>query len=241
MAAYNQSVSTLNLLRAFTKGGFADLSQVHAWNQEFVASSTEGQRFEGIAEGIDRALRFMNACGIDLAARTPSTRSTSGPVMRRSSSTTRKRSPAATRSPTNGTTVRPTCCGWVNGPDSSTAPTVNSSRGSTIRWGPRSVQTPRRPGRRLCARRLNPDRIPGRLTLITRFGVDTSSRPCPAARRGPRRGSSGGVGLRSDARQHLHRRGGPQDPALRRHPRRAHGFFRPTARWGPGPVASMWS
>ena len=68
VAAYHQSASTLNLLRAFTKGGFADLCQVHAWNQEFVASSTEGQRFEGIAEGIDRALRFMAACGIDLAS-----------------------------------------------------------------------------------------------------------------------------------------------------------------------------
>ena len=68
VAAYHQSVSTLNLLRAFTKGGFADLSQVHAWNQQFVASSTEGQRFEDIAEGIDRALRFMAACGINLTA-----------------------------------------------------------------------------------------------------------------------------------------------------------------------------
>ncbi len=59
--------STLNLLRAFTKGGFADLTQVHAWNQEFVASSSEGRRFDAIAKGIDRALRFMGACGIDLA------------------------------------------------------------------------------------------------------------------------------------------------------------------------------
>ncbi|HXW33698.1 MAG TPA: 3-deoxy-7-phosphoheptulonate synthase class II [Acidimicrobiales bacterium] len=68
IAAYNQSASTLNLVRAFTKGGFADLSQVHAWNQEFVRSSAEGLRYERIAEEIDRALRFMAACGIDLAA-----------------------------------------------------------------------------------------------------------------------------------------------------------------------------
>jgi 3-deoxy-7-phosphoheptulonate synthase len=68
LAAYHQSVATLNLLRAFTKGGFADLSQVHAWNQEFAASSGEGQRYEAIAEEIDRALRFMAACGIDLDA-----------------------------------------------------------------------------------------------------------------------------------------------------------------------------
>ena len=68
IAAYHQSASTLNLLRAFTKGGFADLSQVHLWNQQFVASSSEGQRYERIAAEIDRALRFMAACGIDLGA-----------------------------------------------------------------------------------------------------------------------------------------------------------------------------
>ena len=67
LAAYHQSASTMNLLRAFTKGGFADLTQVHVWNQEFVASSLEGQRYERIASGIDRALRFMSACGINLA------------------------------------------------------------------------------------------------------------------------------------------------------------------------------
>jgi 3-deoxy-7-phosphoheptulonate synthase len=63
--AYHQSASTLNLLRAFTKGGFADLNRVHAWNQEFVASSPEGQRYEAVATEIERALRFMRACGID--------------------------------------------------------------------------------------------------------------------------------------------------------------------------------
>ena len=64
--AYYQAVSTLNLLRAFTKGGFADLTQVHTWNQEFVASSLEGRRYETIANEIGRALRFMQAIGIDL-------------------------------------------------------------------------------------------------------------------------------------------------------------------------------
>jgi 3-deoxy-7-phosphoheptulonate synthase len=67
VAAYHQSASTLNLVRAFVKGGFADLSQVHVWNQQFVASSSEGQRYEQIASEIDRALRFMRACGIQLA------------------------------------------------------------------------------------------------------------------------------------------------------------------------------
>jgi len=65
---YHQSAATLNLLRAFTKGGFADLSRVHAWNQEFISTSTEGQRYDALAQEIDRALRFMAACGIDLDA-----------------------------------------------------------------------------------------------------------------------------------------------------------------------------
>jgi 3-deoxy-7-phosphoheptulonate synthase len=65
LQAYHQSASTLNLLRAFTKGGFADLRRVHAWNQEFVAASPEGQRYEQVAAGIDRALQFMAACGLD--------------------------------------------------------------------------------------------------------------------------------------------------------------------------------
>ena len=67
LRAYNQSVATLNLIRAFTKGGFADLNQIHMWNQEFVAGSKQGQRYEQMARQIDRALRFMGACGVDLA------------------------------------------------------------------------------------------------------------------------------------------------------------------------------
>jgi 3-deoxy-7-phosphoheptulonate synthase len=64
--SYNQSAATLNLVRAFAKGGFADLTRVHAWNQEFVAASPEGQQYEMLASEIERALRFMRACGIDL-------------------------------------------------------------------------------------------------------------------------------------------------------------------------------
>ena len=66
LAAYHQSVATLNLLRAFTTGGFAALSRVHAWNQEFVANSLEGKRYEVVADDIERALQVMKACGIDL-------------------------------------------------------------------------------------------------------------------------------------------------------------------------------
>jgi 3-deoxy-7-phosphoheptulonate synthase len=69
--AYHQSTATLNLVRAFTKGGFADLRQVHVWNQEFVATSTEGKRYKDLAAGIEAALRFMASCGIDLSDQAP--------------------------------------------------------------------------------------------------------------------------------------------------------------------------
>ncbi|MDG2427949.1 MAG: 3-deoxy-7-phosphoheptulonate synthase class II [Acidimicrobiales bacterium] len=65
LTAYNRAAATLNLLRAFTKGGFADISRVHQWNREFVANSPAGQRYEVIAEEIERAVRFMSACGIN--------------------------------------------------------------------------------------------------------------------------------------------------------------------------------
>lgn len=61
---YHVSASTLNLVRALTGGGFADLRQVHEWNRGFV-SNPHHQRYESIAAEIDRALRFMDACGVD--------------------------------------------------------------------------------------------------------------------------------------------------------------------------------
>jgi 3-deoxy-7-phosphoheptulonate synthase len=65
LRAYHSSAVTLNLTRAFTHGGYADLHQAHAWNKDFVAGSPAGQRYEQLAGEIDRALAFMNACGVD--------------------------------------------------------------------------------------------------------------------------------------------------------------------------------
>lgn len=64
LRTYNQSAATLNLLRAFTTGGFADLNKVHVWNQEFIAQSPQGEKYEEIANSIDDALTFMKAVGI---------------------------------------------------------------------------------------------------------------------------------------------------------------------------------
>jgi 3-deoxy-7-phosphoheptulonate synthase len=65
LQAYNSAAVTLNLCRAFAHGGYADLHQAHAWNQDFVVQSPAGQRYEQLAGEIDRALAFMKACGAD--------------------------------------------------------------------------------------------------------------------------------------------------------------------------------
>jgi 3-deoxy-7-phosphoheptulonate synthase len=66
LKAYAASAMTLNLIRAYTRGGLADLRAVHDWNQDFVRRSPAGQRYERVAYDIDKALAFMRACGIDL-------------------------------------------------------------------------------------------------------------------------------------------------------------------------------
>lgn len=63
--AYLQSAGTLNLLRAFATGGFADLHQVHRWNLDFVARSPLADSYEGLSNRIDETLRFMAACGMN--------------------------------------------------------------------------------------------------------------------------------------------------------------------------------
>lgn len=68
LEAYQTSTATLNLVRAFTTGGFADLRQVHSWNRGFLAANGNYQRYEQTAAEIDRALKFMEACGSDFSS-----------------------------------------------------------------------------------------------------------------------------------------------------------------------------
>ncbi len=63
--AYNQSASTLNLLRAFSQGGYADLHKVHQWTLGFVSDSAQAERYRDLADRIQEALAFMEACGIN--------------------------------------------------------------------------------------------------------------------------------------------------------------------------------
>jgi 3-deoxy-7-phosphoheptulonate synthase len=169
--AYNHSAATLNLLRAFTKGGFADLSQVHIWNQQFVASSAEGRRYEAIAGEIDRALAFMRACGIDLSAEAPIQQvdfftSHEALLLDYEEALTRRDSLTGDWYDCSAHML------WVgertrqlDGAHVEFLSGVKNPIG--VKLGP--TTTPDE-ALELCER-LNPDRIPGRLTLITRLGV----------------------------------------------------------------------
>ena len=75
LRAYNQSAATLNLLRAFAQGGFADLHKVHRWTLDFVADSPQGERYAELADRLSETLEFMEACGLT-AETTPQIRET---------------------------------------------------------------------------------------------------------------------------------------------------------------------
>jgi 3-deoxy-7-phosphoheptulonate synthase len=65
LRVYNASAATLNLVRAFTHGGEADLRQVHQWNSRFVADNPAGAQYDSVARDIDKAIAFMHACGVE--------------------------------------------------------------------------------------------------------------------------------------------------------------------------------
>ncbi|MCC5951946.1 MAG: 3-deoxy-7-phosphoheptulonate synthase class II [Acidimicrobiia bacterium] len=179
LAAYHQSASTLNLLRAFTKGGFADLHRVHAWNQEFVATSTEGQRYERLAHEIDRALRFMGSCGL---------RTEREPALHQVDFYTSHE--ALLLGYEEALTRRDSLSGdwydcsahmlWIGertrqlgGAHVEFLSGVQNPLGCKI--GPKATAEE---VVALCER-LDPDRRPGRLTLITRMGADTIATALP--------------------------------------------------------------
>jgi 3-deoxy-7-phosphoheptulonate synthase len=170
--AYHQSASTLNLLRAFTTGGFADLSRVHQWNQEFVAASPQGQRYEQLAEEIERALRFMDACGLDhdtvpALHQTEVWTSHEALVLGYEEALTRKDSLTGDYYDCSAHMV------WIG-------ERTRDLEGAHVEFF-RGIRNPIgcKVGPTASAEQvidlceaLNPDRIPGRLTLITRMGAE---------------------------------------------------------------------
>ena len=63
--AYHQCTQTLNILRAFSTGGYADLSRLHNWNLDFVEQSPTGSKYRSVCQKIEESLRFMRAIGVD--------------------------------------------------------------------------------------------------------------------------------------------------------------------------------
>jgi 3-deoxy-7-phosphoheptulonate synthase len=172
LQAYHHAAATLNLVRAFTDGGFADLAKVHAWNNEFVASSPQGQRFEQLAGEIDRALAFMRAIGIDTANPTLHQvdiwTSHEALLLEYEEALTRKDSLTGDWYDCSAHML------WIgertrqlDGAHVAFLAGVKNPIGCKI--GPSAT-----PDEVLeLSKRLNPDRIPGRLTLISRMGAST--------------------------------------------------------------------
>jgi len=70
LQAYNQSSATLNLVRAFSRGGFADLNEVHRWNLSFIKKNPIGLKYEELSDKISKSMKFIQSCGIN-AENTP--------------------------------------------------------------------------------------------------------------------------------------------------------------------------
>ncbi|NOZ89943.1 MAG: 3-deoxy-7-phosphoheptulonate synthase, partial [Epsilonproteobacteria bacterium] len=64
LKAYNQGAATMNILRAFSRGGLADLNRVHQWNLDFIKDNPLGQRYDELSQKIDKSMKFMAACGV---------------------------------------------------------------------------------------------------------------------------------------------------------------------------------
>ena len=175
--AYHASGATLNLVRAFTQGGYADLRQVHAWNQDFVRDSVAGQQYERIAGEIDRALAFMAACGADPEEfrRVEFFAAHEALVLDYERALTRIDSRTGLPYDVSGHFV------WIGertrqlgGAHLDLASRIQNPVG--VKLGPST--TPEQ-ALEMCEI-LNPNRIPGRLTFITRMGRDNVRTKLPA-------------------------------------------------------------
>jgi 3-deoxy-7-phosphoheptulonate synthase len=165
---YNSSAATLNLVRAFVTGGYADLRQVHTWNTDFVRDSAAGQRYEQVAAEIDRALTFMQAIGADPDEfhRVDFHSSHEALVLEYEHALTRIDSRTGTPYDVSGHFL------WIGDRtrqlDGAHVELLRHIRNPIgVKLGPTAT-----PDDALAlAGRLNPDNEPGRLTFVTRFGA----------------------------------------------------------------------
>ena len=177
--AYLQSAATLNLLRAFATGGFADLNQVHRWNLGFVARSPLAERYQDLAARIDETLRFMRACGMENAPQLHETEFyTSHEALLLGYEQ------ALTREPSTHPRRHYACSAhflWIGDrtrqPDGAHVEFLSGVANPIgLKVGPTtSVEDLLR-----LTERLNPRNVPGRLTLITRMGAGKVEQHLPA-------------------------------------------------------------
>ncbi|MBF0192546.1 MAG: 3-deoxy-7-phosphoheptulonate synthase class II [Magnetococcales bacterium] len=182
--AYFQSASTLNLLRAFTHGGFANLGRVHTWNQDFVANSPQGQRYAHLADELSKTLDFMRAIGLN-THNTPALQeveyftSHEALILEYETALTRQDSLTGDFYDCSAHMI------WIGErtrqPDGAHVEFLRGVKNPLgVKIGPKaSVDEILR----LCDR-LNPDNEAGRLTLIGRFGHDQIAKALPALLRG---------------------------------------------------------
>ncbi len=179
LQAYRQSAATLNLIRAFAQGGYADLERVHQWNMGFVKDSPQGHRYQELADRIAETLTFMRACGIT-SDNTPQLRTTNvytsheALLLGYEQALTRLDSTSGDWYATSGHMI------WVG--DRTRQPDhahVEYARGIKnpigLKCGP-SLETD---GLLRLIDILNPKNEPGRLTLICRFGFDKVEKHLP--------------------------------------------------------------
>lgn len=168
LQTYNASAATLNLVRAFVGGGFADLRQLHAWNASFVKDSNVGADYEQLADEIDRALGFMLACGVDDQTLTTVDFYSSHEALLLDYEYAMTRIDSRTQLPYD-TSAHMVWIGERNRqPGGAQVELLRHVRNPLgVKLGPTATSA----GALEIADRLDPDREPGRLTFITRMGA----------------------------------------------------------------------
>ena len=220
LEAYRQSAATLNLLRAFSEGGYASLDNVLRWLLDFEHKTPFGKKYREMGEQIQTALRFMRSCGVTADSvpalgRTSFYTSHEALLLGYEQAMVRRDEAGGTQAPyaTSGHML------WIGDrtrqPDHAHIEFLRGIRNPVgIKVGP-SLDAD---GLLRLIDILNPTDEPGRLTLICRFGSDKVEKHLPSLIRAVKRdGTHRRLVVRSDARQHHQRRQRFQDATLRPH------------------------
>jgi len=179
MQAYAQSAATLNLLRAFAGGGYADLHNVHRWTLGFIAGSPAGERYKALAQRIGETLDFMEACGITPAS-TPQLRVTEFYTSHEALFLGYEQ--ALTRIDSTSGEWYDTSAHFLWIGDRTRDPEgahVEFCRGIKNPVGLKCGPSLTEEALLQLAAILNPENTPGRLTLICRFGADKVAEKLP--------------------------------------------------------------